>query len=360
MKNNSQTVTVRNSQILQQNGKTNVLMTNIDKTNGSQQQQKLAWNKNEVQNSWMNPNLPKSQVNNADVSNSGQKQAFGQKPQQLGQSLGNQTSNVQNVQMSKNNNSAKSGQKTNVTNKISNSLVSPNKMEPLQNSVKKSGRPNNVVSKSLPNRVQEIPNLGQKGQTNRMSKPQADGLVSQNRSMEKPSGRNEVQTRGQNQRTQSNMQKLYQTGQKPGNQVNNAQKSPKTVQKPGNHINNTQKSLQTVQKQGNQTNVQKDKQIRQKTGNPANNAQRLQQNGQRPGIQTNNFNKTQQVNNLQKSQMGKNEMQSKTGQKANITNNTSQLQGSSNSKNPLLGNKIHQPVKKQGQKDQAGKSIRNE
>lgn len=48
--------------------------------------------------------------------------------------------------------------------------------------------------------------------------------------------------------------------------------------------------------------------------------------------------------------MGKNEMQSKTGQKANITNNTSQLQGSSNSKNPLLGNKIHQP----------GKSIRNE
>jgi hypothetical protein len=132
------------------------------------------------------------------------------------------------------------------------------------------------------------------------------------------------------------------------------------VQKSGNHINNTQKSLQTVQKQGNQTNVQKDKQIRQKTGNPANNAQRLQQNGQRPGIQTNNFNKTQQVNNLQKSQMGKNEMQSKTGQKANITNNTSQLQCSSNSKNPLLGNKIHQPVKKQGQKDQAGKSIRNE
>jgi hypothetical protein len=58
--------------------------------------------------------------------------------------------------------------------------------------------------------------------------------------------------------------------------------------------------------------------------------------------------------------MGKYEMQSKTGQKANITNNTSQLQGSSNSKNPLLGNKIHQPVKKQGQKDQAGKSIRNE
>jgi hypothetical protein len=37
MKNNSQTVTVRNSQILHQNGKKNVLMTNIDKTNGSQQ-----------------------------------------------------------------------------------------------------------------------------------------------------------------------------------------------------------------------------------------------------------------------------------------------------------------------------------
>lgn len=287
-----------NSQILQQNGKKNVLMTNIDKTNGSQQQQKIAWNKNEVQNSlWMNPNLPKSQVSNADVSKSGQKQ-------QLGQSLGNQTSNVQNVQMSKNDNSAKPGQKTNVTNKISNSLISPNKMEPLQNSVNKSGRPNNVVSKSLPNRVQEIPNLGQKGQTNRMSKPQADGLVSQNRSLQKPSGRNEVQTRGQNQGTQSNMQKLYQTGQKPGNQVNNAQKSPKRVQKPGNQINNTQKSLQIVQKQGNQTNVQKDKQIRQKTGNPANNAnnaQRLQQNGQRPGIQTNNANKTQQINNLQKS-----------------------------------------------------------
>ena len=128
MKNNSQTVTVRNSQILQQNGKKNVLMTNIDKTNGSQQQQKLAWNKNEVQNSlWMNPNLPKSQVSNADVSKSGQKQAFGQKPQQLGQSLGNQTSIVQNVQMSKNDNSAKPGQKTNVTNNISNSLISPNK-----------------------------------------------------------------------------------------------------------------------------------------------------------------------------------------------------------------------------------------
>jgi hypothetical protein len=44
-------------------------------------------------------------VSNADVSKSGQKQAFGQKPQQLGQSLGNQTSNVQNVQMSKNDNS---------------------------------------------------------------------------------------------------------------------------------------------------------------------------------------------------------------------------------------------------------------
>jgi hypothetical protein len=55
---------------------------------------------------------------------------------------------------------------TNVTNKISNSLISPNKMEPLQNSVNKSGCSNNVVSKSLPNRVQEIPNLGQKGQTN--------------------------------------------------------------------------------------------------------------------------------------------------------------------------------------------------
>lgn len=383
MKNNSQSVTVRNSQNLQQNGKKNVLMTNIDKTNGSQQQQKLALSKNEVQKDGqkslrLNPTLPKTQVNNSEISKSGQKQTFGQKPQQLGQSLGNQTNNVHNVQMSKNDNSAKPGQKANVTNKISNSLVSPNKMEPLQTSVKKSERPNDVVSKSLPNRVQEIPNLGQTGQINRMSKPQADGLVSQNRSLQKPTGRNEVQTRGQNQRTQSNMQQLYQTGQKSGNQVNNAQKSlqtvkktgnqiqntqqsPKTVQKPGNQINNAQKSLQTIQKQGNQTNyVQIDKQIGQKPGNPANNAQTLQQNGQRPGIQTNNANKTQQVNNLQKSQMGKNEMPSKTGQKANIPNNTSQLQGSSNSKNPPLGKIIHQPIKKQGQKDQTGKSIRNE
>jgi len=236
MKNNSQTVTVRNSQILQQNGKKNVLMTNIDKTNGSQQQQKLAWSKNEVQKDGQNllrenPTLPKTQVNNSEVSKSGQKQTFGQKPQQLGQGLGNQTSNMQNVQMSKNDNSAKSGQKTIVTNKISNSLVFPNKKEPLQNSVQKSGRSNHVVSKSLPNRVQEIPNLGRKGQINRMSKPQADGLVSQNRSLQKQRGRNEVQTQGQNQGTQSNMQKLYQTGQKPGNQVNNAQKSLQTVQK---------------------------------------------------------------------------------------------------------------------------------
>lgn len=343
MKNNSQTATVRNSQILQQNGKKNVLMTNIDKTNGSQQQQKLAWSKNEIekdgQNSlWMNPTLPKSQVNNRDISKSGQKQTFGEKPQQLGQKRGNQTSNAKPVQMSNNDNSAKPGQTTNVTNKISNSLAFPNKMQPLQNSVKKSGRPNDVVSKSLPNRIQEIPNLGQKRQIDRMSKIQADGLVSQNRSLEKPTGQNEVQTRGQNKGTQSNMQKLYQT-----------------EIKSRNPIRNTKKSLQTMQDQGNQTHVQTDTHIGQKPGNPVNNAQRLQQNGQRPVIQTNNTNKTQQTNNLHQSQIDKNKMPSMTG-----PNNTSQLQGSSNLKNPLLGNKIDQLVKKQDQNDRTGKSIRNE